>query len=125
MAELGFSKQKRLLKPAEFQRVFAQANLKASTRNLLLLAAPNKLTHARVGFVISRKQVQHAVHRNRIKRIIREYFRIHCDEMPSVDIIVLAKKGFDGLSNDDINNGFASLWLKLISQAHSKRGINA
>jgi ribonuclease P protein component len=125
MAEPGFSKQKRLLKPFEFQRVFAQANLKASTRNLLLLAAPNKLTHARVGFVITKKQVQHAVQRNRIKRIIREYFRLHCNEMPPVDIIVLARKGFDGLSNDDINNGFASLWLKLINQAQGKREINA
>ena len=125
MTEFGFSKQKRLLKPAEFQRVFAQANLKASTRNLLLLAAPNNLKHARVGFTISKKQVRLAVQRNRIKRIIREYFRLHCDEMPSIDIIVLAKKGFDGLSNDDIYNGFGSLWLKLIDQAQTKRGANA
>lgn len=127
MTTFGFSKQQRLLKPAEFQRVFDQASLKASTRNLLLLAAPNKLQQARIGFVLSKKQVRLAVQRNRIKRIIREYFRLHYEEISPIDVIVLARKGFDRLGNDDINTSFDLLCRKLIRQVQSsnKIGTNA
>ena len=120
MTGFGFSKQQRLLKPADFQRVFNHASFKASTRNLLLLAAPNKLPHPRIGFVLSKKQVRQAVQRNRIKRVVREHFRQHADEMPGIDIIVLARKGFDRLGNDDINTSFNSLWFKLKRQAEDK-----
>lgn len=121
MTGFGFSKQKRLLKPADFQRVFDKANFKASTHNFLLLAASNKLQHARIGFIIARKNVRLAVQRNRIKRITREYFRHHSDEIPSIDIIVLVRKGFDHLNNDDINASLDLVWQKLTRNAHSRR----
>ncbi len=125
MAEFGFGKQKRLLKPVEFQHVFDKANLRASTKNFLLIAAPNKLQHARIGFILARKNVRLAVQRNRIKRITREYFRHHCGDIPPLDIIVLARKGFDRLNNDDINTGLDSAWQKLTYKMQNKRGNNA
>lgn len=47
----------------------------------------------RLGLVVGRK-VGGAVSRNRIKRLIREFFRLNKEKIPeSSDLIVLAKKG--------------------------------
>lgn len=46
----------------------------------------------RLGLVVGRK-VGPAVRRNRVKRLLREFFRRHQERLPSADIIILAKKG--------------------------------
>ncbi len=43
--------------------------------------------------IIASKQTGNAVQRNRIKRRIREFFRLHKDEFPRQnDVLVIAKK---------------------------------
>ena len=69
-----FPKRARLLKPAEFSRVFKKAH-RSSDRQLTILAAPNDLDYPRLGLAISKKHAKRAVDRNRIKRIVRESFR--------------------------------------------------
>lgn len=73
-----------------------------------MLASPNRLQTARLGLVISKKNVKRAVQRNRIKRQIRERFRQFPQregpelDLSGLDIIVLARKGADGLSSQRI-----------------------
>lgn len=116
MAVYGFSKQQRLLKAREFQRVFDQSRLKASTRAILLLAAANPLGRPRIGFIIAKKQVRLAVQRNRIKRIIRESFRNQNNLTLNYDIIVLVRKELANLSNQDIRTEFERQLFKLVRQ---------
>ena len=115
-----FSREQRLLNAGDFQRVFDNSKIKASTRELLILGATNSLGHSRIGFIIAKKNIRTAVHRNRIRRIIREYFRMHCHELNaqnSVDLVILARKGFDQRSNSEISSIFSSLWDKLVRQS--------
>ena len=113
MSECGFPKTRRLLTAAEFDRVFKQARWRASSRSMLLLATPNKVDHDRIGFVIAKKNVRSAVQRNRIKRVIREVFRIHSGLSYSSDIVVIARKGLDQLDNQEICDTFAKLVTQL------------
>jgi len=58
----------------------------------------NGLSQNRLGLVVSKK-IGNAVIRNRIKRIIREYFRLNRNNFPlKKDIIIIAKTGADSLN---------------------------
>lgn len=41
-----------------------------------MYARPNTLEYARLGLIVSKRVERHAVKRNRIKRILREIFRV-------------------------------------------------
>lgn len=119
-----FRREQRLLNAVDFQQVFDNAKLKVSTRELLILGAANSLGHSRIGFIIAKKNIRTAVHRNRIRRIIREYFRLHCNELSdqnAADLVIMARKGFDQLPNSEINSTFSSLWNKLVRQSDNPK----
>ena len=65
---------------------------KFDTEHFLLILRKNNKDARRLGLVVGRK-VGGAVSRNRIKRLIREFFRLNKEKIPeSSDLIVLAKK---------------------------------
>jgi ribonuclease P protein component len=68
-----FPKSRRLLRPQEFQRVFAQGS-KVSGRLVQLLYLPNSLESTRLGVAVG-KRLGRAVRRNLLKRRIREALR--------------------------------------------------
>ena len=113
MSETLFPRSVRLLKPAEFKRVFDNTELRSSSPQLLLLATSNEQTQARIGFVLAKKQIKLAVDRNRIKRIIRESFRHNQRELPAVDFVVLGRSGLAELDNAQIREMIDALWFKL------------
>lgn len=119
MPELAFRKDLRLLKPAEFKRVFDNTALRGSTPHLLVLATPNGLEQPRVGFVLARKQLKKAVDRNRVKRLVRESFRHHQHDLASNDFVILARSGIVELDNQQIREMIDSLWFRL-KQPHGK-----
>lgn len=50
-------------------------------------------TGARLGLAVSKKQARHAVDRNRLKRLIRESFRLYRHSLPQLDIVVMVRGG--------------------------------
>lgn len=121
--EFGFSKAYRLLTPNDYQQVFDRADIKVSSRELLILARCEKQDLPRLGLVIAKKNVRHAVQRNRIKRQIRESFRlsradfIASAEAGSFNAIVLARRGVDQLDNALLRNQLQHLWKQLQRRA--------
>lgn len=105
MTALGvfsFPKHFHLLRPAEFSRVYEHGR-KSHSRGFVLFQAPNEEDHPRLGLSIGRK-FGGAVRRNRIKRLVRETFRLHWREwdLQGRDIIVIAKKRADTFCYDDV-----------------------
>ena len=119
--DLGFGPEYRLLKPGQFKTVFDGATCKASGPSLLLLARENSLSHARLGLVIVKKNVRHAVDRNKVKRIARESFRQHRAELGNLDIVVLARKGVGDLDNAALHALYQGMWRRLIKSAAKNR----
>lgn len=108
-----FSREKRLLSPRQFKAVFDSPTGKVPGRQVLLLARPNGLEHPRLGMVIGKKSVKLSVERNRIKRQIRESFRLHQLELSNWDIVIVARRGVADQTNAELAKQFDKLWRKL------------
>jgi len=107
-----FTKASRLLSPKDFQNVFANAE-KFANRHWTLIVRPNQKSQARLGLAISKKQLQRAVWRNRIKRLAREAFRLHKNDLNGYDIVVLGRKGTQDVDNKTLQSSFLHLVRKI------------
>src|SRR5690349_11401376 len=76
-----FPKSLHLRKPAEFAAVY-DAKVRESRGPLLIYSMPNTLGHPRIGLSTSRK-VGTAPRRNRIRRMLREAFRLMQHDLPT------------------------------------------
>jgi ribonuclease P protein component len=77
----------------EFQRVYRSGRRHWGDGFALIVLA-NALEYNRLGISVHRK-AGNAVRRNRIKRLIREVFRLNRDLFPAaVDVVVTIRPGF-------------------------------
>lgn len=107
-----FDRNHRLLSSTDFDKVFRQSQ-RSSDRFFTVLYRPNSLNMPRLGFAISRKKVRHATDRNRLKRIVRESFRIRCAELPSVDLVILARDAAKSGANPELFSSLTGHWSTL------------
>jgi len=103
----AFSKADRLLKRSEFLAV-SDCGERCKSSNFLLLIKKNDLGRPRIGITVSKK-VGKAVVRNRVKRLVREYFRTHKDDFPaSSDTVVIAFPGAASLRCREVESELAA-----------------
>lgn len=134
ISSVGFPRSARLLKPADFKRVFKKSTV-SSDRYFKVLACPNDMNRARLGMAVSRQVDKHAVGRNRIKRVIRESFRqtfmqgaegatdsISPDATASnqMDLVVLPRRECATISNPCLFASIEAHWSRLDRKLQSK-----
>ncbi len=91
-ADFALPKRLLLRRPAEYQRVYRRGRRRRG-QHITIIFADNGGGDTRLG--ISVHGVKKAVRRNRIKRLIREYFRLHRREFaPGVDIVFAVRREF-------------------------------
>jgi ribonuclease P protein component len=91
-ADQSFPKRVRIVRGADFERVFA-TKVFAADGVLVVSADRSPVSHTRLGLSVSRK-VGNAVVRNRWKRLIREAFRKQKDDLPQgLDLVVRPRAG--------------------------------
>lgn len=88
---MGFYNDKKLSEKSQFDAVFA--NKKANNgRYLKVFWCHNTLDSPRIGISIAKRNVNKAVKRNKLRRIIKESFRLNYEKLPAVDMIFVIKK---------------------------------
>jgi ribonuclease P protein component len=89
-SSFDFPHSHRLAGKLRFAAVY-DARVKTTRGPLVMYSLPNELGHLRMGISISRR-VGIAPRRNRIKRLLRESFRLHRSELPrGYDLVVVVR----------------------------------
>lgn len=107
---LRFRRENRLLTPSDFECV-KRSGVRVKTRTISVVFAKGK--KLRLGLVVS-KRVGTAVVRNRIKRVIRDYFRCNKDRLPAGDFVVIASNLSSKASGKELRENFSGAVDKLL-----------
>ena len=95
-----------------FRRLYARGK-SAANSYLVIYCRKNGGTENRIGYTVSKK-LGHAVVRNRVRRRLREIYRLHESEfLPGRDIVVVARSRTVGAPYAKLERAFLSLSEKL------------
>ncbi|HIX57558.1 MAG TPA: ribonuclease P protein component [Candidatus Anaerobiospirillum pullistercoris] len=120
MPNQDFPRSKRMLSSEEYDQVFKKP-ARAGSRGLLILARMNDCSTPRLGLVVPKKVLKRAVWRNRVKRLVRESFRLSQDSLPNADLVFLAKPGIRDISDRDLTSTLNRLWAQISRQLNKQR----
>jgi ribonuclease P protein component len=95
---------------AEFQAVFGEGKRISGAAFRLHVLLPATATQARLGVTVSKRVDKAAVRRNRIRRQIKEEFRLQRATLPHGDYVLLAKPEAGKLDNAGIRAELSSLF---------------
>lgn len=101
-------KHAKLLNKSDFDQVFDKS-VRSSDSYFTVLARPNQLQQPRLGMAISKRRVKLSVKRSRIKRIVRENFRLS-EQNYSADYVVLAGKQGTTATNKELRTSLEKHW---------------
>ena len=101
MTKFSFKKRERVKKNVDFLAAYKKG-IKKGSKHFRIAILPNNLHWRRLGLTVSKK-IGKSVTRNYVKRRLREYFRLHKENLPeSCDIVFTAKTGADRLTYAEI-----------------------
>jgi ribonuclease P protein component len=108
---MNFPKTARVRKRHEYLRFFNKSDVKRLD-TCLLFRIPNEKGQARVGITV--KSRTNSVHRNKIKRQIREAFRAHREKLGAHDynIVIPGHIKINYLTPQKVRKNLDSLWTK-------------
>lgn len=92
----GLSREEKIVSSKDYQTLKRHGS-KAETPHCIVLMHTNRLNIPRLGIIVSKK-VGNAVKRNRVKRLVRAFFRLNKAIMQELDYIFIAKSNIDDIS---------------------------
>ncbi len=107
--------QLRLRRKGDFDAAYARGR-RTSDGLFSVTMRVNEAGAPRLGLAVAVKVAGNAVARNRLRRIIRESFRLHQHELPAVDLVVSARPGTRGAAPQALRASLAALWRKVSEQ---------
>ena len=122
MSLYSFSPEVRIHCAADYKDVFDGALFKVHQPHFLFLAKFSELPNSRLGIVVAKKKVRRAHERNRVKRLARESFRLHQQQLDRLDIVVMPKVGIEAIPNAELQQQLQFAWQKMqrLAKKHNK-----
>ncbi len=105
----------RLRRKRDFDAAYARGR-RMGDGFFAVTATMNTAGAPRLGLAVAVRVAGGAVERNRIRRIIRESFRLHQREIPAVDLVVSARAKARGAPGGQLRESLAALWKKVGEQ---------
>lgn len=106
---MDFNRTKGLKKDSDFRKVYKHGKSFAN-KYLVIYILKNKSDYSRVGISVSKK-VGKAITRNRVRRLIKEAYRLNIDEKikPGYDIVFIARVSSKDTTFKDIDKSIKNL----------------
>ncbi len=122
--EFTFSRSEKLRRTADFDRAYSEGKrIVSSSLVLFFFHSPSEKT--RLGVSVSKK-IGKAVVRNRVKRLLRETFRLNKHELrKGYDILLVARRGVERLKFREVEAAVVDLFRRgglLVERRRSRAG---
>ncbi len=95
---------------------------RSADKEFTILSRSNQLGWARVGLAVSRKVSPRAVVRNRIKRMVRESFRQHQDQLGGLDLVVIGKPAAAARTRTELTRSLEHHWSRIAKRRRPPGG---
>ena len=102
----------RLLRPGDFSAL-RKSSSRLVTKYFHCEYRPTEVASARLGMAVSRRVSKLAVVRNRIRRQIRETFRLQRGGLPCFDVLIIARTAAATQDNRILREELLLLWRRL------------
>ena len=112
------SAQKRLRRKSDFDAAYARGR-RFGNGFFGVIALWNDKGWPRIGLAVAVRAAGGGVERNRIRRIIRESFRLHQYELPAVDLVVSARSKAKGATGQQLHESLIELWHSVAIKSKS------
>jgi len=111
MERYTFGRHERICKKRDYSTIYEQG-VRRYSKHFTMIEYRNQTGIRRLGITVSKK-VGIAVQRNRVKRLLREFFRLNKSRFSSShDIVIIAKRNAHSLSYEDVCRELGSLLTK-------------
>jgi len=102
----------RILKRPEYLRL-GEDGQRLIGKFFILVYAPSKHSQSRIG-ITATKKIGPAITRNRIKRVCREFFRIHRHQLAaSLDVHIIARSAAARAANNELTISLEKLFSQI------------
>ena len=113
---MSFSLTKSSLSP-DYSNTLKESDFNYRQAAVSIKGKYNHLEYPRIGFSIPKRGTKLAFRRNRLKRLVKETFRLNSHQLPKMDLIVLVQnESQDEILAATLDAGFS----KLIELKHVK-----
>ncbi len=102
----------RLRRKSDFDAAYARGR-RLNDGFFTVIATANKIGAPRLGLAVAVRAAGGAVARNRLRRIIRESFRLHQRSLPALDLVVSVRPRARELPARALHESLAALWRKV------------
>jgi len=96
-----FGTNKRIKTKTEFDQVINNSK-KIYSHYFVTFIRDSAAGSSRVGVICSKKSIKLAVGRNRVKRVVREWFRLSQEEFDNKDMVFIVKRTANKASHEEL-----------------------